>query len=141
MAKERRKMHVTGSCHCGHVTYEADVDPAKVGICNCTDCQVLSGSAYRVTVPTTAGTFKLLSGKPTIYVKTAESGNKRRHAFCPNCGTPVSACADSDAPSVYGLRVGSLAQKAQLPPQRQIWCLSALSWAQDISSLPGTEKG
>ena len=134
-------MHVTGSCHCGQVTYEAEVDAAKVGICNCTDCQVLSGSAYRITVPTNAGTFKLLSGRPSVYVKTADSGNKRRHAFCPNCGAPVSASADSDAPSIYGLRVGCLVQKAELPPQRQIWCQSALKWAQDISSLPGTAKG
>ena len=134
-------MHVTGSCHCGQVTSEAEVDPAKVGICNCTDCQVLSGSAYRITVPAAAETFKLLSGKPSVYVKTAESGNKRRHAFCPTCGTPVSASADSETPSIFGLRVGCLAQKAQLPPQRQIWCQSALQWAQDISDLPGTAKG
>ena len=134
-------MHVTGSCHCGQVTYEAEVDPAQVGICNCTDCQVLSGSAYRVTVPAPAATFKLLTGPPSVYVKTAESGNKRRHAFCPNCGTPVSATADSDTPAVYGLRVGCLAQKAQLPPQRQIWCRSALDWAQDLRKLPGQDKG
>ena len=134
-------MHVTGSCHCGQVTYEAEVDPAKVGICNCTDCQVLSGSPYRVTVPAPAESFKLLTGKPKVYVKTADSGNRRRHAFCPNCGTPVSASADSDSPPLYGLRVGCLAQKAQLPPQKRIWCASALAWAQDVSMLPGTERG
>jgi hypothetical protein len=134
-------MHVTGSCHCGQVTYEAEVDPAKVGICNCTDCQVLSGSAYRVTVTAPAETFKLLTGRPKVYVRTADSGNRRRHAFCPNCGAPVSASADSDSPPLYGLRVGCLAQKAQLPPQRRIWCVSALGWAQDVSTLPGSERG
>ena len=134
-------MHVTGSCHCGQITYEADVDPAQVGICNCTDCQVLSGTAYRVSVQAPAASFRLLSGQPKVYVKTAESGNKRRHAFCPNCGTPVSASADTDAPPTYSLRVGCLAQKAQLPPKKQIWCQSALKWAQDVSQLPGTAKG
>ena len=134
-------MRVEGSCHCGQVTYEAEVDPTQVGICNCTDCQVLSGSAYRVTVPAPAATFKLLTGTPKVYVKTADSGNKRRHAFCPNCGSPVSASADSDTPPTYGLRVGCLAQKAQLPPQRRIWCASALDWAQDVSMLPGKDRG
>ena len=33
-------MKVHGSCHCGQITYEADVDPERVGLCNCTDCQV-----------------------------------------------------------------------------------------------------
>jgi len=134
-------MHVTGSCHCGQVKYEAEVDPALVGICNCTDCQVLSGTAYRVSVQAPAASFRLLSGQPKVYVKTAESGNRRRHAFCPNCGTPVSATADTDTPPTYSLRVGCLAQKAQLPPRKQIWCQSALPWAQDVSKLPGTAKG
>ena len=37
------------------------------------------------------GTFKLLKGEPKIYIKTAESGNKRAQAFCPECGTPVES--------------------------------------------------
>ena len=57
-------MDVTGRCHCGAITYRATVDPATVGICHCTDCQMLSGSAYRVSVPAPAATFKILSGKP-----------------------------------------------------------------------------
>jgi len=132
-------MKVNGSCHCGQITYEADVDPERVGICNCTDCQVLTGSAFRVSVPAPAAAFRLPTGHPKIYVKTADSGVKRRHSFCPNCGTPVSASADVDDPPSYSLRVGCLAQRAQLPPKRRIWCKSALVWAQNVSSIPGIE--
>jgi hypothetical protein len=32
-------LKVEGSCHCGQITYEAEVDPDRVGLCNCTDCQ------------------------------------------------------------------------------------------------------
>lgn len=132
-------MKVNGSCHCGQITYEADVDPARVGICNCTDCQVLTGSAFRVSVPASAETFRLLTGHPKVYIKTADSGAKRRHSFCPNCGAPVAASADVDNPPSYSLRVGCLAQKAQLAPKRRIWCKSALAWAQDIRSVPGID--
>ena len=132
-------MRVNGSCHCGQIAYEADVDPDRVGICNCTDCQVLSGSAFRVSVPAAATTFRLLKGRPSVYVKIADSGARRRHSFCPNCGTPVSASADSDDPPNYSLRVGCLAQKAALPPKRRIWCKSALAWAQDVSAVPAIE--
>ena len=132
-------MKVTGSCHCGQITYEAEVDPERVGVCNCTDCQVLTGSAFRVSVPAPAHTFHLLSGHPRVYVKIADSGARRRHSFCPTCGAPVSASADSDAPPSYSLRVGCLAQKALLPPRRRIWCKSALPWAQDISALSGID--
>ena len=76
-------MKINGSCVCGSVTYEAEVDPEKVALCNCTDCQKFSGSAFRVGVPAPDSDFKLLSGELKIYVKTAESGGQRecaRHA-------------------------------------------------------------
>jgi len=134
-------MKVNGACHCGQITYEAEVDPGRSGICHCTDCQALTGTAFRVSLPTVAGTFRLLSGTPSVYLKTtADSGVKRRHAFCPNCGSPVYASADEDNPPTRTLRVGGLAQREQLAPRRRIWCQSALSWSQDISSLPGVSK-
>jgi hypothetical protein len=34
-------------------------------------------------------TFRLKGGTPMSYVKTTESGNKRFHAFCPECGTSI----------------------------------------------------
>ena len=43
-------MEIDGQCHCGRVTFQADIDPANVSICHCTDCQNLTGSPYRVTV-------------------------------------------------------------------------------------------
>lgn len=43
-------MKITGGCHCGAIRYEAEVDPATAGICHCTDCQVLSGTAFRVSI-------------------------------------------------------------------------------------------
>jgi hypothetical protein len=40
-------MKIDGRCHCGYITYQAEIDPEKVMICHCTDCQTLSGSAFR----------------------------------------------------------------------------------------------
>lgn len=133
-------MKVQGSCHCGQVTYEAEIDPEKVSLCNCTDCQMLTGSAFRVSVPASTGEFRLLIGKPKTYVKTAESGTKRIHAFCSNCGTPISSCANVEDPPSYSLRVGCLAQRAELPPRKRIWCKSALKWAQNVSGVPAIER-
>jgi hypothetical protein len=58
----------------GFITYEAEIDPEKVMICHCSDCQTLSGSAFRTVVHTQEATFRLLSGEPKTYVKTSESG-------------------------------------------------------------------
>ncbi|WP_441338791.1 GFA family protein [Mesorhizobium sp.] len=30
-------MKVDGSCHCGTIRFEADIDPERVRICHCTE--------------------------------------------------------------------------------------------------------
>ena len=132
-------MKVHGACHCGRITYEADIDPANVSLCNCTDCQMLTGSAYRVSVPAARADFRLLTGTPTTYVKTAASGARRVHAFCANCGTPVYASAAEAEPTRYSMRVGCLDQRAALPPRKRIWCQSALPWSQNVNDVPGID--
>ena len=110
-------MQVDGRCHCGYVRYTAIVDPASVAVCHCSDCQMLSGTAFRTGVSTIEGSLALQSGEPRLYVKTADSGARRVHAFCAECGTPVySTAADvpAEAPARHTLRVGCLSQRAQL---------------------------
>ena len=133
-------MKVTGHCHCGQITYEAEVDASQVRICHCTDCQMLTGTAFRTNVPTVAGTFVIKSGKPKTYIKTAESGNKRAHAFCPDCGTPIYAAAPEPNPPSVSLRVGGLDRRAELLPARQIWCQSALPWSMGLHGVARLER-
>jgi hypothetical protein len=121
------------------VSYRAEIDPERVSLCNCTDCQMLTGSAFRVSVPAQREAFHLSRGELKTYVKTADSGAKRIHAFCANCGTPVYACANVDDPPSYSLRVGCLRQRAELPPRKRIWCKSALAWSQDVSRIPAID--
>jgi hypothetical protein len=127
-------MIVEGSCHCGRITFEAEIDPSAVRICHCTDCQTLTGSAYRVSVHAPAAGFVLRSGSPKIYIKTAESGNARAHAFCPTCGTPMYA-TDSQESRSYALRLGTLNRRAELRPLRQVWYRSALPWVTDLRDV------
>jgi hypothetical protein len=132
-------MKVHGGCHCGALGYEAEVDPAHVTVCHCVDCQIFSGAAFRASVPAAARAFTITRGTPKIYVKTAESGNRRAQGFCGDCGSPVYS-ADAHAPQVYMLRIGPLAERAALAPQREIWCESALPWAARLLSLPKRDK-
>lgn len=134
-------MKVTGRCHCGKISFEADIDPAQVRICHCTDCQTLSGSAFRVNVASLPGTFVLKSGAPKSYIKTtADSGNHRAHGFCPDCGTPLWATSTDANPRSYGLRVGTLDCRADLKPSRQGWFRSALPWSQNLTGVAQVER-
>ena len=127
-------MLIDGRCHCGRITYSADIDPAQVGLCHCTDCQTMSGSAFRIIVPAPVAGFKLLSGDPKVYVKTAESGARRVQAFCADCGTPIYSAAEKDPP-MYVLRVGAIRQKGDLRPSKQSWCRSAAGWVMELRDI------
>ena len=127
-------MQIHGSCHCHSVQYEAVVDPERTTICHCTDCQNLTGSAYRVSVPAIEGTFRLTAGKPSIYVKVGDSGARRAQAFCPNCGSPLYTYA-ADDPKIYGLRVGCISERKALVPRKQKWCRSALKWTESLAAM------
>ena len=81
-------------------------------------------------VPARKENFKVTVGEPRIYVKTAESGNRSVQSFCKQCGSPIYSSAETE-PSVFMIHVGTTRQRAQLRPNSQIWCHSALSWLAD----------
>jgi len=133
--RTRLNMKITGQCHCGAITYEAELDPESVGICHCTDCQSLSASAFRTVGIVKPGDFTLLSGQPKIYIKTGSSGNPREQAFCDNCGSALYAAGVEDEPKVKNLRLGTVNERAELRPHFQVWCASALPWLPQIDTL------
>jgi len=128
-------MKVDGACHCGQIVFEAEINPDRVRVCHCADCQSLTGSAFRVTAPAEESKFRLLAGTPKTYVKTtAESGVPRLQAFCGECGSPLYATSLVGDNRTFGLRVGALRQRDRLIPKSQIWLRSKLPW---LPPLPG----
>ena len=133
-------MKVDGACHCGFITIAGEVDPERVTICHCTDCQTSTGSAFRVSVPLPGHTMTM-TGQPATYLKTtAASGNPRLQAFCPKCGSPIYSTTPGDGVQAsYTLRVGILRQRDQLTPKRQIWVRSARPWVTELDAIPKSE--
>jgi len=69
-----------GSCLCGDVQFEVEVDLAKGSRCNCTICTKL-GAVGSIVKP---GAFTLLSAESTLasFTRTPEIG---RRFFCARC--------------------------------------------------------
>ena len=130
---------IDGACLCGAIRYEATIDPTKIRICHCVQCQIQSASAFRYGVLVPREQFRLLSGTLKTYVKTSESGRPRALTFCADCGTSLYGCAPSD-PQEFSLRLGTATQLRQLKPSVQIWAGEALPWTGEIASMPGIEK-
>lgn len=82
-----------GSCHCGLIQFEVDLDASKATMCNCTICQKLGARG--------------INGKPEILrVLSDESkhgayGNAfAKRYFCPTCG--VYCYGKGDIPEIGG---------------------------------------
>jgi hypothetical protein len=131
-------MHIDGACHCGAVSFTAEVDLTRVMVCHCADCQVLSGAPFRAVVAAPYETL-VVKGQTKSYVKVAQSGNRRAQVFCPECGTPLWATAPENPTSVI-VRLGCVKQRAQFKPAVQIWQHSALPWVSQLASVPGSAE-
>ena len=132
-------MKIDGGCHCGYITFEAEADLDKATICHCADCQSFSGSAFRTGLRVTDGTFRILSGEPTVYVKIADSGNKRAQSFCPRCGSAICATGVGEGPKSYSVRLGAVRQRDQFVPKVQIWARSRQRWVDDLAAIKSVE--
>ncbi len=131
-------METVGSCHCGYIKFKSEISPQAI-ICHCNDCQVLSGSAYRVNVKAAASTFEITQGELKAYRKTAESGDIRIQTFCPVCATPIYSSKELD-PEFLFVRIGALKNREKFTPAAQIWKRSELCNFTDLAQVPGSPE-
>lgn len=72
-----------GSCHCGKVQFEADLDlSAGTGRCNCTYCAKVRNWSIGIK----PDAFRLLAGKDHTSEYGFRPGSTNHHVFCNHCG-------------------------------------------------------
>lgn len=95
-----------GSCHCGAVQFEADLDLAEPTFrCNCSIC----GRTRFWAAVAREGAFRLLSSEAKL-TKYLFNSRKNEHYFCSACGVRAFGIGtETPVGRMYGINVGCLA--------------------------------
>ena len=94
-----------GSCHCGAVRFEVDLDLSQPTYrCNCSICRRNRFWAA-VALPEA---FRLLAGEQDL-VEYLFNTRRNQHLFCRHCGVrPFGIGNDTPVGRMYGVKIGCL---------------------------------
>lgn len=73
------------------------------------------------------------------YLDQSESGKAVQRQFCKNCGSPVRSLI-SMAPHLCLIKAGTLDDKSQLKPTKQVWCSSGQPWLELSDEIEKYDK-
>lgn len=125
-------MSLTGQCQCGHIHYEVQGDPLAVYICHCTECQKQSASAFGMSLRVQRADLVVTKGTPAAWDCLADSGRKKTHEFCANCGTRLfhHSRGDDRAGNIVSVKPGTLDDRSWYQPVAHLWTKSKQPWVE-----------
>lgn len=128
-----------GQCTCGHIKYQLNCPPLVVHCCHCSWCRRETGSAFAINAMIEADQVQLLSGEPVLINTPSNSGKGQQIARCPKCHVAVWSHYAGSGPLTKFVRVGTLLQPSELPPDVHIFTADKLPWVQLPADVPAFE--
>ena len=117
-----------GGCDCRHIRYRMASRPLFVHCCHCRWCQRESGASFALNAMIEADRVTLLAGEPELVETPSNSGRGQQIARCPKCRIAVWSHYAGAGPLVKFVRVGTLDDPDQLPPDIHIFTASKQPW-------------
>ena len=113
----------TGGCLCGSVRYSVRGDHYKSGLCHCTDCRQVTGSAF----------LAYADWRPERFEYTGQIATYRGRSFCPTCGSRLFSLNDHQA-EIY---LGTLDEAPNgVAPVAEGWVKRREHWLPPLSGIP-----
>jgi hypothetical protein len=113
----------TGGCLCGSVRYSIRGEPYKSGLCHCTDCRRVTGSAFLAYADWRLEQFEY----------TGQIATYRGRSFCPTCGSRLFSLNDHQA-EIY---LGTLDKAPNdVAPIAEGWVKRREHWLKPLSGVP-----
>ena len=117
-----------GGCLCGTIRYRVVGEPNLAGVCHCTRCKRMTGSAFSTYAYFDEGAVQMTSGITKKYKCRSDETNRWVEIeFCPICGTAVTWTAQW-SPLTRAIAVGTLDDPDWIKPATHLWTRSALHW-------------
>jgi len=132
-------MVAKGSCLCGGIRYEVDVDGIGAVVnCHCSMCRKATGSAFRTRAAVRADAFRWTSGDELV--SRCESSPGETRTFCRKCGATL-ATFFRDRPGEIGLPLGTLDDDPGVRPSAHVYVGSQPPWFTVTDDLPRFPEG
>jgi hypothetical protein len=129
-----------GGCDCRYVRYRMTTAPLFVHCCHCRWCQRETGSAFVLNAMIEADRVQLLGAEPEIVDTPSASGLGQKIARCPRCCIAVWSHYAGAGPMVRFVRVGTLDEPDQLPPDIHIFTESKQRWVVIPNEMPAVPE-
>lgn len=117
-----------GGCDCGRIRYRVESPPLFVHCCHCRWCQRETGSAFALNAMIEAERIVSIAEEPEEIATPSASGQGQGIARCPGCRIAVWSNYSGAGELVRFLRVGTLDDPDQLPPDIHIFTQSKQPW-------------
>ena len=130
---------LTGKCGCGAVTYRMSSKPMLVHCCHCKECQKQTGSAFVLNAIIESDRVEF-DGAIVENTLPTPSGKGQVITRCADCGTAIFSSYMVRLGKLRYIRVGTLDDPAQCPPDVQIFTSSKQPWVPLNPDIPNFEN-
>lgn len=115
-----------GSCMCGSIKYEVIEKPQLSFLCQCRQCQKITGSGHSAEFVVLEKAVSL-TGELKSYEMKSDQGNTVYSQFCPTCGNPILK-KSTGYPGLVFFHAATLEEPERFNPEKVFWCSSGQPW-------------
>jgi hypothetical protein len=133
------RFSMDGKCTCGEIRYRMTRKPLIVHCCHCTWCQRETGASFALNAMIESTHVVLTNGAPDTVATPSNSGKGQAVMRCPACRIAVWSHYAGAGDKVCFVRVGTLEQPDQLPPDIHIFTASKQPWVVLPPNTPAFE--
>ncbi|EXJ72136.1 uncharacterized protein A1O5_04640 [Cladophialophora psammophila CBS 110553] len=135
---------IEGSCLCGNVKFNLDIESDQTKTCHCRPCRKITGAVMSLNLTVSSKSFSLTNGTlKTVKTTHCDEGFEFSLAFCQECGSPVYAVPHwAGAQDILVIQVGTLddANVLQRAPAVEMNVKQRLGWVKEVEGAEQKEK-